>query len=115
MASIQGLLQNQVQTLSNVFQNCYEMGEVVELRTKFIAFATDTVTRYALGESMGLQNDQRSAEEWQQTIRAVAGLTPIVKQFPWTISLSKNLPVDAVRLVHPELARVAQLHHVSGF
>jgi hypothetical protein len=107
------LIQEEVQALSDSFQRSFEKGEVVDLRVRCLAFTTDTITRYALGESKGLQKDDAAAQDWSQTIRAVARITPFVKQFPWIIDVAIRAPVPLVRLVLPQLSRLLDFHHVS--
>lgn len=102
-----------MQALSDNFQGCLKRGEVVELRVKFLAFATDTITRYALGEPMGLQGNQFRADDWSATIRAVVRITPLVKQFPWIISLALKVPVNVLQLILPDLSRLLRFHGVS--
>ena len=63
---------------------------------------------------MGLQDDDLQAEEWNRTIRAVAKLTSLVKQFPWIINLFKKLPLGMLQRLAPDLARILQLHQVSN-
>lgn len=100
--------------LSGIFQSSFERGETLELRTRFLAFTTDTVALYSLGQTMGLQGDERRAQEWNQTIRAVAKLTPLVKQFPWSIDISSILPLGMAHLIMPDFARVLQFRQVSS-
>ena len=114
IANAESLVQEQVERLSDIFERCFEKGEVLELRTRFLAFTTDTVALHSLGQSMGLQSDERRAEEWYRTIRAIAKLTPLLKQFPWVIDVFQNLPVGAVYSIMPDLARVLQLRRVSS-
>ncbi|KAL8745009.1 MAG: hypothetical protein Q9190_002823 [Brigantiaea leucoxantha] len=110
VTSAESLIKDQVEHLSKNFQGCYKKGQILELRTRFLAFTTDTVALHALGESMGLQDDDLQAEEWNRTIRAVAKLTSLVKQFPWIINLFKKLPLGMLQRLAPDLARILQLH-----
>ena len=84
----------------------------MELRVRFLAFTTDTVTRYALGKSNGLQFDIQRAKDWSATIRAIAAITPLVKQFPWLMDLVMCLPLTVLQVLSPELSRVVQLQYV---
>lgn len=113
IANAESTIQEQVERLSETFQRYAENREVLELRKTFLAFATDTVALHNLGKSMDLQSDERRAEEWHRTIRTVAKLTPVVKQFPWVTDVVRNLPVGAFKMIMPDLAGVQQLHHVS--
>jgi hypothetical protein len=96
-----------------MLRNCFHSGETVELRLRFLAFTTDTITRHALGESNNLQSNLVNAQQWSRTIRAVAKVTPFVKQFPWIITLVLELPIGVVRFLLPDLARLLDFHRVS--
>ena len=102
-----------MEILSSVFQECLEKEIVLNLNTAFLAFASDAISQYAFGESMGLQKDRHHAGNWNQSIRAVASMTPIAKQFPWIISWTQRVPIKIVRLFLPRLARLLQFHRVG--
>lgn len=53
------------------------------------------------------------AEEWNRTIRAVAKLTPLLKQLACLWPFFGALPVGAIHLIMPDLATLLQLHRVS--
>ena len=62
---------------------------------------------------MGLQDDYDRAKSWSCTMRALAQLTPLIKQFPWLINLVQKLPSNIIRPWLPNLARVVFLIRVS--
>jgi hypothetical protein len=51
--------------------------------------------------------------DWQQTISALAFLTPIVKQAPWLIPAALKFPVGFWMSVCPTLGRIVRLNRVS--
>ena len=111
--SAEDMIKAQVEKLCTRFQAYSKSGMPVELRTQFIAFTTDTIALHSLGQSLGLQDDENKAKDWNLTIRAVAKLTPLVKQFPWALETLKKIPVKIFRLISVDLARLLQYHHVS--
>ena len=115
IASAEPIFQENVQRLSNVFKACFQKKEVIELRLRCLAYTTDTVSQLTLGKAFGLQQDQRRAEEWLSTVRAVANFTPTVKQFPWLLDVAKWVPPWVNRCLSPELARLLQTHAVSVY
>ncbi|KAI3324236.1 cytochrome P450 [Xylariaceae sp. AK1471] len=80
-----------------------------EMRMNFLAFSTDTLAEHAFGETLDLLRNEDKAKNWQNTIKAVAYLTPIVKQFPWVIPVALKLPVRPLELIVPDLARIVRL------
>lgn len=85
----------------------------VELRKAFMAFATDIVSEYSLGQPFGLLQDELQSTEWYTAIRALAKTIPYARQFSWIIPLSQKIPISLMRMVDPDMARVAGMHHVS--
>ncbi|KAJ3568351.1 hypothetical protein NPX13_g6451 [Xylaria arbuscula] len=82
-----------------------------ELRTAFICLATDVVYEYCLGHSFELLDDEVKGNEWHHSIRALAKVIPYTRQFNWIIPLSQKIPVSFMRMVSPNMARVAAMHH----
>jgi hypothetical protein len=115
IASAEPIFQENVHRLSNVFKACFQRKEVIELRLRCLAYTTDTVSQFTLGKTFGLQQDQRRAEEWLSTVRAVGKFTPTVKQFPWLLDVVRWMPAWVIRCLSPELARLLQTHVVSVY
>ena len=88
-------------------------GGVVELRKTYLAITTDTLSGHAFQKSLGLLEEDRKADEWKKTIKAVAILTPLIKQFTWIIPLALKLPLAPLEMVVPDLARIVALHRVG--
>ncbi|TGO68998.1 hypothetical protein BELL_0796g00030 [Botrytis elliptica] len=106
----QPLILDQVRILSDQFERYLNTKEIIDLRVTFLAFTTDTITRYALGESKDLQENKTLAVDWSATIRAVARITPLMKQFPWMMTVALYIPIDILRFFMPELSRLVQYH-----
>lgn len=87
-------------------------GEVIELRVKLLAFTSDVLCDYVFADSFDMQKDEKSAEDFDRTITAVATVAPFVKQFPWAIIYAMNLPLVAVKAILPPLALVLNMKHV---
>lgn len=83
-----------------------------ELRKTFLAFTTDTLSEHCFGHSTGLLLDDKAAAEWQRTIRAVAILTPLAKQFPWLIPFALKCPLWLMQTIAPDLARIVKTRRV---
>ncbi|GAP93176.1 putative cytochrome P450 [Rosellinia necatrix] len=79
-----------------------------EMRKIYLAFTTDTLSEHCFGRSTGLLLDDQAAVEWQRTIKAVAILTPLAKQFPWVIPLALKCPLRPLQLIVPDLARIVK-------
>lgn len=104
----------QAELLCDNIRDQLQNSQVAELRLNFAAFTTDVVCGYVFDGSLGLLKDSRRALEWKRTISAVAALTPLIKQFPWIISLVKKVPISLLRAVVPDLARIVELHKVGA-
>lgn len=97
-------MQEKVQILSDTLQRKFVGKEVVELRGVFVAFTTDTIYQYSMGESMGLQRDEEGARRWWATLEATSKIAPFVKQFPSMLAMGKAVPIKVIRWLKPEMA-----------
>ncbi|ATZ56752.1 hypothetical protein BCIN_13g05840 [Botrytis cinerea B05.10] len=104
------LILDQVRILSDQFERYLSTKEIIDLRVTFLAFTTDTITRYALGENKNLQENKTLAVDWSATIRAVARITPPMKQFPWMMAVALYISIKIIRFFMPELSRLVHYH-----
>lgn len=84
-----------------------------EMRTNYLAYATDNVAAYFLEESFHLLEDEEKAKEWHRSIRALSNMTPAAKQFSWVIPLSFKLPPVVLQMISPDAARIVGMHRVN--
>ncbi|KAL8789277.1 MAG: hypothetical protein Q9213_001200 [Squamulea squamosa] len=104
------IIREQVEVLCKNFEDHLTTRKPMELKTAFIGFTLDTVSIFALGESMGLQNDVIRAKGWVDMIKAVSKTTPVAKQFPWLISLGQKIPLKFLQVMDPMMAGLLQIH-----
>ena len=107
------MIQEEVALLCRNIDKHHKSHEELELHGILLACTTDIVSRFTLAKSAGLQSDSAKSLDWHRTITAVARITPLVKQFPWTLDLIEYVPQPILRLVVPNLARLLHLHKVS--
>lgn len=88
-------------------------GGVAEMHKTYLAMTTDTLCDHTFGETLGLLQEDKKADEWRRTIKAVAVLTPLIKQFTYIIPLALKLPLRPLQIVVPDLARIVALHRVG--
>jgi hypothetical protein len=110
---IEPVLQEFVGRLSQNFLLASRQSQEIELGRAYLAMTTDVVCQHTLGKSLGFSENQAATDAWKKTMRAVAGLTPIAKQFPWMIPLALNMPSKLLRSLAPDLDRVVELHRVG--
>ncbi|KAL8722842.1 MAG: hypothetical protein Q9225_000729 [Loekoesia sp. 1 TL-2023] len=89
-------------------------GGVVELRKTYLAMTTDTLADHAFHKPLGLLESPEKANNWKRTIKAVAILTPLIKQFTWIIPVALKLPLRPLQMVVPDIARIVALRRVSS-
>ena len=87
---------------------------VVELRKTYLALTTDILADHAFGKSLDLLLEDQKANDWKRTIKAVAILTPLIKQFTWIIPIALIIPLRLLHIVVPVLARIVALRHVRA-
>ena len=106
-------MQHQIRILSDAFHKKFLSKKVVELRSIFVAFTTDTVYQYAMGHTMGMQSDQERARQWWLTLEETSKATPMAKQFTWMLALAQKVPVAWIRWLTPEMAGILEIQEVS--
>ncbi|KAA8574347.1 hypothetical protein EYC84_005830 [Monilinia fructicola] len=108
------LLKERVEELCGIMHDAFLSKKIIELKLTFLAFSTDTVCQYVFAEPPRLQSNREAAELWHETINAVSGLAPLIKQFPWLIPVAKKLPSAVVDFFAPILGRLLRYHlHVN--
>ena len=100
--------------LGQLFDRKLAENEIVELRQAFLALTTDTLRGHAFDDSSNLLEDSGAAADWKRTTKAVAVLTPLIKQFTWIIPIALKLPLAPLRLIVPDIARVVALRRVGS-
>jgi hypothetical protein len=108
------VVHEKVELLGSCLQQQLSETGSAEIRANYLAMTTDTLCSHAFGHSMDLLGDEQRAKNWQRTIKAVAILTPLVKQFTWIIPIALKLPLGPLRLIVPDLARIVALHRVRS-
>ena len=106
-------MQQKVQILSDTFQQKCLAKEVIELRRIFVAFTTDTIYQYVIGQSKDLQSDEERARKWCLTLDETMKATPMAKQFSWALALGHKIPLAWIRWAKPEMAAMLEIQHVS--
>lgn len=113
MAASEDIIYDKAELLNNYLSKKAATGDIVELRQTFLALTTDALSRHTLDRSSDLIRSEQAASEWLRTIKAIAGLTPLVKQFTWIIPIALKLPLAPLRAVVPDLARIVALRMVG--
>lgn len=107
------MIHEKVNLLSQRMDEAFAKFGVLELRKTYLALTTDTLCGHTFDNSLDLLKNEQKAIEWKRTIKAVAILTPLIKQFTWIIPLALKIPLRPLRLVVPDLARIVALRRVS--
>ena len=106
------MIHEKVERLGARLQQQLAKNGSAEMRANYLAMTTDALCCHAFGRSMDLLGDEVRSKNWQQTIKAIAMLTPLIKQFTWIIPVALKLPLAPLRLTVPGLARIVALHRV---
>ncbi|KAI2465613.1 putative flavonoid 3-hydroxylase [Annulohypoxylon bovei var. microspora] len=83
-----------------------------EMRTNYLALATDNVADYFTGQPRGLLRNEKRASEWRTSIRTLAEWTLIGRHFSWVFDLVLKLPLWPLELFLPDIGRIAGLHRI---
>ncbi|KAL8732133.1 MAG: hypothetical protein Q9181_004048 [Wetmoreana brouardii] len=110
VSSAEAMIHTKTKLLEQNMRRNLANGGVVELRKTYLAMTTDTLSAHTFDRSLDLLKEDQRANEWKRTIKAVAVLTPLIKQFTWIIPLALKLPLGPLRMAVPDLARIVALH-----
>ncbi|KAL8995633.1 MAG: hypothetical protein Q9169_004676 [Polycauliona sp. 2 TL-2023] len=105
-ASSETTIYEKLDMLSQYLTTKFENDGVVEIRQIYLALATDILSEYAFDKPTNLLADEKAAGDWTKTMKAVAALTPLIKQFPWLTSVAPRIPLGLLRVMAPDLARI---------
>ena len=108
------MIYKKMEILSQKLSQSQASNGIVELRKTYLAMTTDSLGGHAFNKSADLLREDQKAEEWRKTIKAVAILTPLAKQFTWLIPLVLKVPIAVLQAIVPDLSRIAALHRVSA-
>lgn len=109
VASNENVIHEKIERLGARLQQQLSENGSAEMRANFLAMTTDALCSHAFGRSMDLLGDEVRSRNWHQTIKAIAILTPLIKQFPWIIPVALKLPLVLLRMTVPRLARIVAL------
>ncbi|KAI1503054.1 putative flavonoid 3-hydroxylase [Biscogniauxia marginata] len=90
-------------------------GEPAEMRTSYLALATDNVSEHSTGLSRSLLRKEQEAVLWRQSIKTLAEWTLIGRHFSWVIPFVLKMPILPLRMVLPDFARIVGLHRVNTY
>ncbi|PVI05615.1 putative flavonoid 3-hydroxylase [Periconia macrospinosa] len=93
-------------------QDRLENNGYIKMNVIALALTADTSSKYAFGKDLGLLEDDNKALNWYKTNKALATMIPTVRQFPWCMPLSLKIPVELIRILSAEFARVLDLRHM---
>ncbi|PLB51408.1 benzoate 4-monooxygenase cytochrome P450 [Aspergillus steynii IBT 23096] len=97
--SVEPLIYNKVKELCKTVQYQVSHYGHTEMRTNFLAFATDTVCEHTFADvELCLLQSERKANDWKKTIYT----------FTWILPIALKLPLDLLRKFFPSVAGIAE-------
>ena len=110
------MIYDEIELLGAASKEQLAHGGIAEMRKNFLAMTTDSLCGHTFNESFNLNllKSDQAATNWQKTIKAVATLTPLVKQFPWIIPVALKCPLGLLQVMVPGLARIVPLRRVGN-
>ena len=86
----------------------------VELRTLYLAIASDAFFTHAFKKPLDYANNDQAAENWRRTVDSTAAMTPLAKQIYWVYPLAMKLPQEWLKRLSPDMAQILALRSVSN-
>ncbi|KAI1505577.1 putative flavonoid 3-hydroxylase [Biscogniauxia marginata] len=81
-----------------------------EMRKNYLAFTTENISVYALGQSSTLLENETKAFQWRESIKAQAEWTLLARNFSWVTSLVLKMPVVLLEITLPNFSRIVGSH-----
>ncbi|KAJ5107841.1 cytochrome P450 [Penicillium angulare] len=106
----EAMINQNARLLCNTIRSQITRRGFAEIRPNFLAYATDNLCEHAFSNiRLDLLKSEERARLWMDSIHAIAVVTPLAKQFPWTLPASMKLPLAALNWITPIMARIAAL------
>ncbi|KAG9242947.1 cytochrome P450 [Calycina marina] len=86
---------------------------VWKLRVNFIALKLDIFSNFAFGSPLGLQEDPKEANGWDDTMEVFGVVGPWLKMFPWILPIAVNFNPTLVNTVWPAIGRILFLRQAE--
>lgn len=99
VTSAQSMIHKNVSLLVRRLRQDLANGGIAEMRKTYLAMTTDTLCDHTFGKPLDLLQEDKKADEWKRTIKAVAILIPLIKQFTWVIPLALKLPLSPLQMI----------------
>ncbi|KAK5685004.1 hypothetical protein LTS10_003079 [Elasticomyces elasticus] len=103
------MIRGQLVKLQQNFETAARTGEVLDLGLVMLAFTTDVAGKYLMNLTLGMQDDAMKARRWKDATHQLAGMTPLVKQFPWLAGPMDLIPIPVWRVIAPNVAALQEL------
>ena len=110
----QQLIQEKIEKFVTAVDRAVDHHGYADMRVYYLALTTDVLCAHCFEYEMNLLDDRKRALEWKNTIKAIAILTPLIKQFTSIIPIAKKFPIRLFYLFGlPSLARILILIKVG--
>ena len=109
------MIHNFVDMTGKTLKSKSNTGELLELRTFYMALSTEMQYYHCYGKSLGLCVNEKAAAGWRRIINKAAGLAPLLKQISWVYPIALGLPLRLLQILDPGFARIIAIKLVCGF
>ena len=99
--------------LGRKLEKAMAANSAVELRTLYLAIASDAFFTHAFKKPLGYANNEQAAEDWRRTVDSTAAMTPLAKQIYWVYPLAMKLPQKWIKRLSPDMAQILTLRSVN--
>lgn len=106
----QAILNKSMDRLCQKISSMHHSREVHDIRVLFLGYVSEFLSEYFIDFCPDFLDNLSELETWFRAIESLPMATPLLRQIPWLVKVTMNLPRTIQALVSSPLARMVKLH-----
>lgn len=114
--SLASIIEAKVEQLAEgIDREFLQKGRLLDIGIAFTALTLDVISDYCFGQSWRCLADPSFAPEWKRTMTNLFEPVPVMRSFPWIMSIMQSLPAWVMAKMAPDMMIFQDAKNVSTF